>query len=168
MSRSTGPSSWRPSKPWRLARAAGMTWVTACCQTIDGRVARRGLPSEEARPDQEASEAAPRIRWRTGVTSRKKFLEVFSCLNVPHSCTGLHYVGAPGMGSGLCLDSPSGRQPSLCQPDPKGRTQRNQVVVEVVAGVVQHAGAATMADVTVGAVAVGNEHIRARFGLQHV
>ena len=58
-------------------------------------------------------------------------------------------------------------QPLGGQFHPVSAAQRDQVVVEVVAGIVQHARACAMAHFAVGAVPIGNEAISARFGLQH-
>ena len=58
-------------------------------------------------------------------------------------------------------------QPLGGQFNPIGAAQGNQVVVEVVAGVVQGARPCTVAHFAVRAVAIGNEHIGAWFGLQH-
>ena len=58
-------------------------------------------------------------------------------------------------------------QPLSGQFNPVGAAQRNQVVIEIVAGVVQHARATALAHFAVGAVAIGNEALSTRFGLQH-
>ena len=47
---------------------------------------------------------------------------------------------------------------------PVGGAERNQVVIEVVAGVVQHARAAAVTHLAVGAVAVGNKAVAAGLG----
>ncbi len=52
--------------------------------------------------------------------------------------------------------------------DPISATQRNELVVEVVVGVVQGAGAFAVANFAVHTVAVANEAVHAGFGLQHV
>jgi hypothetical protein len=58
-------------------------------------------------------------------------------------------------------------QPLCCQFHPVGAAQRNQVVIEVVAWIVQHAGACAVTHFAVRAIAVGNEDIGAGLGLQH-
>ena len=58
-------------------------------------------------------------------------------------------------------------QPLSGQLYPIRAAQWNQVVVEVVAGVVQGARPSTVAHFAVRAVAIGNEHIGAGLGLEH-
>ena len=67
-----------------------------------------------------------------------------------------------------CLSLLSGvGQPLRGQFNPIRTAQWNEVVVEIVAGVVQSAGASAVAHFAVRAIAIGNEHIRAGLGLQH-
>jgi hypothetical protein len=64
------------------------------------------------------------------------------------------------VGRRSCAGAPG--QPRFGQAHPVGGAQRDQVVVEVVAGVVQHAGARRRGPFRGGAVAVGNEAVGTR------
>src|SRR5882672_519477 len=60
------------------------------------------------------------------------------------------------------------RQPGLGQAHPHGGTQRNQVVVEVVARVVQHARPHAVAALAMRTVAVADQEITTTLALQEV
>lgn len=66
------------------------------------------------------------------------------------------------------IKRPPSNQRCLNQLHPISAAQGNELVVEVVVGVMQGAGAFAVADFSVHAVAVADEAVHAGFGLQHV
>src|SRR5437867_12262644 len=77
---------------------------------------------------------------------------------------GIQYTG----GSIYCSYHPAYRlQTAFRQPDPVGRADRQQIVVEVIARIVQIAWPQPVAEFAVLALAVTDEHIAARLVLQH-
>ena len=59
-------------------------------------------------------------------------------------------------------------EPGFGQLHPERAAQRDQIIIEIIAGVVQHAWPAAVAHRAVAAVAIGDKAISARLGLQHV